>query len=145
LRSRRSLTACSRARFAIVCGSILAAIRLLSWLDDGGRRIADPAAAFERLADAGVTLFASGPCCALGGLELHLRVLGSDLQPSPTIALWWTNRSAAVVRIDEAVPLVGVEPLTVLPLWMKHLLRCSGTGRGGATRASGTRSVVGPT
>src|SRR5581483_1475781 len=34
-RSRRSLTACSRARFAIVCG-FLGAIRLLSWRDGSG-------------------------------------------------------------------------------------------------------------
>src|SRR5205823_5048508 len=41
-------------------------------------------------------------------------------------------------------PLSALNHFTVPVAMKKHLLHCSGTGRGGAVRASGTRSVMAP-
>src|SRR2546423_3729618 len=87
-----------------------------------------------------------GALRTLGCLELHLRVLVERLVAlADDRAVVNEQVLAASVGGDESVPLVGVEPLDGSCCHKKHLLCHSGTGRGSAVCATGTRSTSGHT
>src|SRR5437764_9068001 len=82
-----------------------------------------------------------GPFCALGRLELHLRILGERLVALPDDrAVMDEEILAAFVRGDEPVPLVGVEPLHDSGCHRKASFAAS--ERAGGVARPGTRSVT---
>src|SRR2546423_1737071 len=145
LRSRRSFTASSRARFACVCCFLAAMRPLLSSSRAAAAGSTTPAAARSRnrleLGGRWRDVRRLRPLRALFSLVLHLRVLSERLVTlADDRAVMHEQVLAAFVRSDEAIPLVGVEPLHGSG---RHINTSSVRLRNGQrrrTRAPGTRS-----
>src|SRR5919204_5234482 len=87
------------------------------------------------------TLFASGPFAPSIESNCTLAPSASDLNPSPTIDEWWTNTSLPPsAGVMKPYPFASLNHFTVPVAIQKHLLYHEGTGRGGAHRATSTRS-----